>query len=297
LVFVSKAAHLARQPWRETTRTAADKSFVHISAVFGDRPLGSIRKGDVQAFVTGLQMAPSTVGLVLQHFNALLEVAADDGLIPRNPAKGVRLPASSGGEVVPPTTEQVEALYDAAEDWFRPAVILGAGLGLRQAEAVGLTWDRVDWLGRTVRVDRQWMSRGDVAGFAPPKTASSVRTVPASTFVLNALSVGAGSGFVVRRTGEPVDHRTFGYFWRKAQKAAELEGVRFHDTRHAFASMLISAGCCVKAVSSALGHSSAATTLNLYSHLWPGDEDRIRSAVDLALGGTEDQVRTSGGTA
>jgi integrase len=47
--------------------------------------------------------------------------------------------------------------------------------------------------------------------------------------------------------------------------------------------MLISAGCSVKAVSAALGHANAATTLNLYSHLWPGDEDRIGDAVDLAL--------------
>jgi integrase len=53
-------------------------------------------------------------------------------------------------------------------------------------------------------------------------------------------------------------------------------GIRFHDLRHAFASMLIPAGCSVKAVSAALGHSAAATTLNLYSHLWRGDEDRIR---------------------
>jgi hypothetical protein len=35
--------------------------------------------------------------------------------------------------------------------------------------------------------------------------------------------------------------------------------------------------------SEALGHSSAATTLNTYGHLWPGDEDRIRQAVDGAL--------------
>jgi len=59
--------------------------------------------------------------------------------------------------------------------------------------------------------------------------------------------------------------------------------------------MLISAGCSVKAVSSALGHANAATTLNLYSHLWPGDEDRIRDAVDLALAPrAEDSLRTEG---
>jgi hypothetical protein len=52
----------------------------------------------------------------------------------------------------------------------------------------------------------------------------------------------------------------------------------------------------VKAVSAALGHSSAATTLGIYSHLWPGDEDRIRDAVDLALARpAEDSLRTERG--
>lgn len=52
----------------------------------------------------------------------------------------------------------------------------------------------------------------------------------------------------------------------------------------------------VKAVQRALGHASAATTLNLYAHMWPGDDDRIRQAVDRAFGSdAEDQLRTGTG--
>ncbi len=68
--------------------------------------------------------------------------------------------------------------------------------------------------------------------------------------------------------------------------------MRFHDLRQGFASALISADCSVKAVQRALGHASASTTLDVYSHLWPGDEDHIRAAVDRALGPAEDQLRT-----
>jgi len=68
--------------------------------------------------------------------------------------------------------------------------------------------------------------------------------------------------------------------------------VRFHHLRHSFASSLISAGCSVKAVQVALGHASAAVTLDVYGHLWPGDEDRIRDAVDGIFGATEDSRRT-----
>jgi integrase len=155
-----------------------------------------------QAFVTGLDMRASTVALVFQHLNSLLEAAVEDGLIARNPARGVKLPALLAGEVVPPTVEQVEAVYQAALPWFRPAVLLGVGLGLRQAEASGLTADRVQSLARSVRIDRQWNSRHRPAAFSPPKTRSSDRTVPASTYVLDRLAEHVGrrhEGFVLHQ--------------------------------------------------------------------------------------------------
>lgn len=289
--------YLARQPWRRSTAVLATNALAHARAKLGDRPLGAIRKSDVQALVAGLDLAPATVATVHAQLTKLLESAVGDGLIARNPAKGVRLPARGTGEVVPPTIEQVEALYDAAVPWLRPAVVLGAGLGLRQGEATGLTVDRIDWLGRTVRIDRQWLSRHGLAEFGPPKSEASNRTIPAAAFVLDELARHVGrrhDGFVLHRDGQPVNYNDFGYWWRKATQAAGV-AVRFHDLRHAFASLLISSGCSVKAVQHALGHASAATTLNLYSHLWPGDDDRIRRAVDSALSRpAEDSLRTAG---
>jgi integrase len=192
----------------------------------------------------------------------------------------------------------VRAIYEAAIDWFRPAVLLGSALGLRQAEASGLTADRVDWLGRCVRIDRQWITRHGRAEWGPPKTKASSRVIPASAYLLSELSTHVGrrhEGFVLHRDGEPVDYNTFNYYWRRAAKAAGVKGVRYHSLRHAFASMLIAGGCSVKAVQRALGHASAATTLNLYAHMWPGDDDRIRQAANHAFGSeAEDSSRTVG---
>lgn len=292
---------VGRLPWRRSSAYAVANALTPVRAEFGRRPLGTIRKGDVQAFVTKLAQSrsPGGVAVVFQHFNALLGAAVEDGLIARNPAKGVKLPSRSAGEVVPPIPAQVAALYDAAEEWLRPAVVLGAGLGLRQGEVSGLTADRIDWLGRTVRVDRQWNSRRGAAEFGPPKSVSSNRTIPAAAFVLDRLSAHVGrrhEGFVVQRNGGPVNHNDFAYYWRKAAAAAGVAGMRFHELRHAYASVLISAGCSVRAVQHALGHAKPSTTLNLYSHLWPGDEDRLRRAVDDAFGApeAEDPLRTEG---
>jgi hypothetical protein len=42
--------------------------------------------------------------------------------------------------------------------------------------------------------------------------------------------------------------------------------------------------------------SPVSETLNTYSHLWPGDEDRTRLTVDRALGSAEAWLRTDTGT-
>jgi integrase len=161
-----------------------------------------------------------------------------------------------------------------------------------------LTVDRVLWLDRNVRIDRQWVTRRGLAEFAPPKTAGSVRTIPASGWVLDELAAHVGrrhDGFVLHRGGQPVNYNDFGWHWRQTANRAGVGPMRYHHLRHAFASMLIAAGCSVRAGQHALGHANAATTLNLYSHLWPGDEDRIRQAVDQALAvPAEDSLRTAG---
>lgn len=48
--------------------------------------------------------------------------------------------------------------------------------------------------------------------------------------------------------------------------------------------MLISSGCSIKQVQAALGHESAKVTLDIYAHLFPGDEDRVRDAIDRRIG-------------
>ncbi|NKV10960.1 tyrosine-type recombinase/integrase [Rhodococcus hoagii] len=59
--------------------------------------------------------------------------------------------------------------------------------------------------------------------------------------------------------------------------------ITWHSLRHFYASALIHAGASPKTVQERLGHESAETTLEVYTHLWPGEGERTRSAVDAAL--------------
>ena len=87
---------------------------------------------------------------------------------------------------MPLDTGSVEALAAAVPDRSRARVILAAGTGLRQGEALGLTLGNVDFLRRQLRVDQQLVTLRDEPHLAPPKTGASRRTVPLPTVVLNA---------------------------------------------------------------------------------------------------------------
>jgi integrase len=155
--------------------------------------------------------------------------------------------------------------------------------------AVGLTRDHVDFLRRTLRVDRQLVTRTGVGPLLEaPKASSSFRTVPLAAFVVDALAAhiakhGLGEHDLIlhQPDGRPVDSNRFGAVGRSARKATDAPSVDYHDCRRTFASILLSQGVSVKAVADWLGHASPVVTLEVYSHLMPVDEDRARTVIKL----------------
>jgi integrase len=63
---------------------------------------------------------------------------------------------------------------------------------------------------------------------------------------------------------------------------AGCERVRFHDLRHTFATNALAHGMDIKTLSTILGHVSAATTLNTYSHIT--EEMRRQAAARIDAG-------------
>src|SRR5215203_1320467 len=52
----------------------------------------------------------------------------------------------------------------------------------------------------------------------------------------------------------------------------ELPRVRFHDFRHAFATILLGQGTHPKIVQEMLGHANISQTMDTYSHVMPAEE-------------------------
>ena len=262
----------------------------HILPTLGTRPLGVIRKSELQAWVKGLSatLAPATVKVSSAWVGTILRAAVDDGYLAASPMRGIVLPKQQRAQVVPITTEQVHTLAEHIPARYRAVILVGAGTGLRQGELFGLTLDRVDFLARRLRVDRQLVVvKGEGPTLGPPKSEASFRSVPLADVVLETLAEHvrvfppvAGYVFGDER-GRPVTRSRWGVIWRPAATVAGLDlGVGLHALRHYFASVLIASGQSVKAVQSVLGHASADETLNTYAHLWPDSDDRVRAALD-----------------
>jgi integrase len=68
------------------------------------------------------------------------------------------------------------------------------------------------------------------------------------------------------------------YAWVTICEAAKIEGVRIHDLRHTYASVLVSAGHSLPVIGALLGHTTPTTTAR-YSHLF---DDPLRLATEQA---------------
>jgi len=84
-------------------------------------------------------------------------------------------------------------------------------------------------------------------------------------------------------TGEPERPSTTSGRFRVAATSAGLSGVRFHDLRHAHATILLKGGTSPHVVSKRLGHSTVAFTLQVYAHVLPGQQREAADAIEAAL--------------
>ena len=201
-----------------------------------------------------------------------------------------------------PAPEDIGKIMSAADVRFRPFIGLCAFAGLRLGEAAAVKVDDIDFLRRTLTVSRQVQrATKDQVEIRAPKYGSE-RVVFLPEDLVNMLAVHVQAGvrperwlFVGVHDGPP-HQNTVGYWWRKTLRDAGLKGIKLHDLRHFYASGLIAEGCDVVTVQRALGHATATTTLNTYSHLWPTAEERISKAsaamMKTAVGNLADSVRT-----
>jgi len=198
------------------------------------------------------------------------------------------------------TPGEVEVLFENAKDnYYYPVTYTAVSTGLRQAELLGLRWRDIDLDMLSLSVSQVLYERRGIVQFREPKTAHSRRRVamtPKLALFLKgyraereALYQQLGKELTLddlvftNVEGRPIDPCVLSHAFNRMAAQAGLEGVRFHDLRHTFASLMLLRGAKPKVISEALGHSSVAFTMDTYSHIIEGMQSGTMALLDEVL--------------
>jgi integrase len=264
----------ARRSWAPATHDRIERELrLHILPTLGQRPLSSLRRRHVEEWAKTLPLSASSARMVYETLSSMLSAAVDDERIARNPAHGARLAKAHTAPLVPLTADEVRAISVAMTEHVRCAVVLAAGTGLRQGEIFGLSVDRVDFMRRELRVDRQlWTPSRGRPVLRQPKSARSDRTVALSSLVVDALAAHLAlfcpgeDALLFHFEGRSIARAMAAKHMRAATAQVGLEGHGWHDLRHHHASVLLSQGVSPALVAERLGH-DIKTLLSTYAHV------------------------------
>lgn len=269
---------------RDSTVRQARVHVVRIKKQFGSQRIGDVRPTQVKAWIAALQREGLEASYIYALHARLAQIYNDaihDGIVARSPCSRRTSPPAGEQKPYVISTEQMWSVHDAVEDWCKPAILLGALVGLRPAEACGLRTSDVDFMRRVVHPRVQFPAE-------PLKTKASKQPVAIDellTLQLAAWVKARPAEWLVSKWGKQVSPWTLEREIRRVRPTIEglPEGFTFHDLRHYLASMLIAEGLDVKTVQARMRHASARTTLDTYSHLWPETDEAARATVDKVL--------------
>lgn len=274
---------------------------LHIDPHIGGVNLQKLHAVQVQGLYSKLQRAkksPRLIQMVHAVLHRALGRAVKLGLVRLNACHAVERPRVPKHEIKPLEADQISKLLKAAEgDRLEALYVLAISTGMRQGELFGLKWQDIDTEAGTLSVRRTLLEMGKGFIENEPKTRAGSRCVSLPSMAVEALRdhrkrmlvegfagvewvfcSSDGSplrrGNVSRRSLNPILER------------AGIQHIRFHDLRHASASMLLSKGVHPKVVQERLGHSQIGITLDIYSHVLQGMDAKAASVFDDLLSPT-----------
>lgn len=258
---------------------------VHVEPVWGTMRIADVDLAAVERWIA--DMATESGATVVIRAYGVLAGILDDAVKSRrlasNPARGVEnLPRKSARRHVYLSPEDVGRLAGESGQ-HRALILVLAYCGIRWGEAVALRVRDVEFLRRRLSVHDNAVQLGVDHAVGQTKSRHH-RSVPVPQFVLDELSVQCarrnpddlvfGDGDYLPR---PKSH---GGWFAGAVKRAKVQRITPHDLRHSCASIAISSGVNVLALSRMLGHTSAKVTLDTYADLFDTDLDAVASALD-----------------
>lgn len=281
---------MGRKP--STLRAYRSKLAAQIKPRIGNRPLGKVRREDVEAFRDGCirdGLSAKYTANALGLLHAIFEYAVRRDWITTNPCRYVDAPKALDHDTAIRFLDaaDVEALLRAVPDGSygrvqRVLYLAAVMSGMRQGELLALRWQDVDWAAQRIRVNRNYVN----GQYGTPKSRRG-RSVPLADrlggeldrlYRASAFQADDDLVFANPHTGRPMNGHTLTRTFQTALEAGDVRRVRFHDLRHTFGTRMAAAGVPMRTLQEWMGHRDFRTTL-IYADYAPGAHE-----VDLVNG-------------
>ena len=189
------------------------------------------------------------------------------------------------------TREELQRfLIQAKFEGYYEIFLLDLATGLRRGELMALQWDDLNFKTGVLNVNKQVYDVRGQLQISTPKTKNSIRKIvlpPAVVAVLREYKEAVDSRWMFPSPVKEDCPITPGVVRRRLQLILEHAGckhVRFHDLRHTFATLALENGMDVKTLSAMLGYVSAATTLDIYTHITDDMQRTAAANIDRGIG-------------
>lgn len=272
----------------------------HVIPYLGVKPLRKVAAADLRSLYEKLLergrmkggnheagLSPTTVRSIHNIIHHALRTAAENGLLPANPAEAVTPPKAVSQAKKILNHDQLDTFKAAVQqDWvWRDFFLTELTTGLRRGELCGLKWSDFDEEAGTLNVCRTIHARkGGGVEEGTTKTYAGTRTIllPSSTAqLLRERKKSALTEWIFPDPLCPEKPVSPGSAYRRLKGLlveAGLPDLRFHDLRHTFATHALASGVDAKTLSGILGHTKASFTLDTYTHL---TGDMHRNAAEI----------------
>lgn len=269
--------------WKSSTKDDYRKIvFNTLIPAMGYIELPELKRKNVREWCDQQTSSNKRIANVLSPLRKALQDALDDDLLESNPLYGwnyVKQEAPKPDDDVDPFSieEQKAILENCREPQHRNLFQFAFWSGLRTSELVGLEWGDIDWIRGTVRVSRGLTQAAEEP--ENPKTRRSSRDVKLLPDALEALEAQKAHTFLA---GKAVFHnpRTNERWegdqpirlgaWTPALRKGGVRYRRPYQTRHTYASMMLSAGESPVWLAQQMGHSDLTMIYRRYAR-WMQD--------------------------
>ena len=252
--------------------------------------------------------------------NAIMEAACADGLIPRNPCKGVKAPKGPEGSHRCLASWEKDLVIQAVntDHRFALAAVIMLYTGMRRGEVLAMDIDEdVDFDNDIVHVRRAIQFDGSVPKLSNTKTEAGVRDIPLLPQLKTILTGRHGMVLPGNREGGYISETQLSElvksynnllstmanggiqrrWWGRTKKHKALiaaggilppfkeVNIRCHDFRHTYCTMLYEAGIDLKTAQRWMGHADEKMILHIYAHLTDRQEQKSVEKLRAFLAG------------